>query len=76
MKFLRTAASQLKEMRAEVMMENRLLKKAWLKGWGGRTVRYSSSEKLEIIGLVETSSLPVRRTLVQLGTPESTFYDG
>ena len=39
-------------------------------------MRYSSSEKLEIIGLVETSGLPVRRTLVQLGIPKATFYDG
>ena len=74
-KSLRTEASLLKEMLAEVMMENRLLKKTcW--GWGGRYMRYSSSEKLEIIGLVETSGLPVRRTLVQLGIPKATFYDG
>ena len=39
-------------------------------------MRYSSSEKLEIIGLVETSGLPVRRTLVQLGIPKATFYGG
>ena len=37
---------------------------------------YSSSEKLEIIGLVETPGLPVRRTLVQLGIPQARFYDG
>ncbi len=37
-------------------------------------MRYTASEKLEIIQLVEQSSLPVRRTLVQLGIPKSTFY--
>jgi hypothetical protein len=30
-------------------------------------MRYSASEKQEIITLVEQSSLPVRRTLAQLG---------
>jgi putative transposase len=37
-------------------------------------MRYTASEKLEIIQLVEQSSLPVRRTLMQLGIPTSTFY--
>ena len=37
-------------------------------------MRYSASEKLEIIRLVEQSSLPVRRTLSQLSIPKSTFY--
>jgi putative transposase len=37
-------------------------------------MRYPASEKLEIIRLVEQSSLPVRRTLDQLGIPRSTFY--
>ena len=31
-------------------------------------------EKLEIIRLVEQSSLPVRRTLAKLGIPRATFY--
>src|SRR5205823_12741740 len=43
-------------------------------GWGGRGMRYSASEKLEIIRLVERSHLPVRRTLGQIGSPRSTFY--
>ena len=38
-------------------------------------MRYPASEKLAIIRLVEQSSLPVRRTLAQLGIPKSTFYD-
>ena len=37
-------------------------------------MRYPASEKLEIIKLVETSHLSVRRTLAQLGIPSSTFY--
>lgn len=37
-------------------------------------MRYSASEKREIIDLVENSSLSVRRTLEQLGIPRSTFY--
>ena len=37
-------------------------------------MRYAASEKQEIIRLVEQSSLPVRRTLAQLGVAKSTFY--
>ena len=37
-------------------------------------MRYAATEKLEIIRLVEQSSLPVRRTLAQLGISKSTFY--
>ena len=37
-------------------------------------MRYAAAEKLEIIRLVEHSSLPVRRTLEQLDIPRSTFY--
>jgi transposase InsO family protein len=37
-------------------------------------MRYPASEKQEIIRLVEQSTLPVRRTLAQLGIPKSTFY--
>jgi len=37
-------------------------------------MRYPGSEKLEIIKLVEQSTLSVRRTLEQLGIPRSTFY--
>lgn len=38
-------------------------------------MRYTASEKLEIISLVEKSSLGVKRTLAQLGIPKSTFYN-
>ncbi len=37
-------------------------------------MRYAAAEKLEIIRLVEQSSLSVRRTLAQLAIPRSTFY--
>ena len=37
-------------------------------------MRLPASEKLEIIGLVEQSRLPARRTLQMLGIKPSTFY--
>ena len=37
-------------------------------------MRLLASEKLEIIGLVEQSHLPARRTLQMLGIKPSTFY--
>jgi transposase-like protein len=37
-------------------------------------MRYSQSEKLEIIRLVEGSELSVNRTLRELDIPRSTFY--
>jgi transposase InsO family protein len=37
-------------------------------------MRYPASEKLEIIRTVETSALPVRKTLEKIGIPKSTFY--
>src|SRR5271170_6135830 len=37
-------------------------------------MRYTAAEKLEIIRLVEQSSLSVRPTLAQLDIPRSTFY--
>ncbi len=37
-------------------------------------MRYPTSEKLEIIRLVERSHLSVRRTLEKLGVPKTTFY--
>src|SRR6187401_1485671 len=46
-------ASALKEAVAELVLENRLLKKKHDRGWGGRGMRYPAAEKLEIIRLVE-----------------------
>ena len=40
----------------------------------GRMMRYSQAEKMEIIRLVETSNLPVKRTLEELDVPRSSFY--
>ena len=37
-------------------------------------MRYPASEKFEIIRTVETSHLPVRRTLDKIGIPKTTFY--
>jgi putative transposase len=37
-------------------------------------MRYSASDKTEIIRLVEQSPLPARRTLGKLGIPRSSFY--
>lgn len=37
-------------------------------------MRYSASEKLEIIKTVENSFLGIKRTLKQIGIPRSTFY--
>ncbi|MBN2413065.1 transposase [candidate division KSB1 bacterium] len=38
-------------------------------------MRYNQAEKMEIIRLVETSDLPVKRTLDQLDINKSTFYN-
>jgi hypothetical protein len=37
-------------------------------------MRYPASEKLEIIRVVEESTLPVRLTLEKIGIPRATFY--
>src|SRR5271166_2482448 len=37
-------------------------------------MRYSASDKIEIIRLVQQSHLPARRTLEKLGIPRSSFY--
>jgi putative transposase len=44
------------------------------RGWGRRRMRYSPSDKTEIIRLVEQSTLPARRTLEKLDIPRSSFY--
>jgi transposase-like protein len=57
-KDLRRESRDLKEVVAEQALELRLLKKSIDRGWGGYRMRYPSSEKLEIIRLVEQSHLP------------------
>ena len=37
-------------------------------------MRYPASEKVEIIRIVEQSSLSAHRTLEQIGVPRATFY--
>ena len=73
-KDLRRQAGALKEVVAELTLENRLLKKSMIGDGGDDRMRYPASEKLEIIRLVEQSHLPVRRTLDKLGIPRATFY--
>src|SRR5262249_44283137 len=73
-KDLRREASALKEVVAELTLENRLLKKSVTADGEGRRMRYPASEKLEIIRLVEEPSLPVRLTLEKIGIPRATFY--
>ena len=73
-KGLRQEALGLKEAVAELLIENRLLKKNVL-GDGGRYMRYTADEKREIIKLVEQSSLPVSQTLKRLDINKSTFYN-
>ena len=74
-KELRAEAAILKETLGEVVMENRLLKKKRSRGWGGRYMRYPSSDKYEVIQLVQNSDLSVRQTLVRLDIHKSTFYN-
>ena len=73
---LREENEQLKQVVAELLLKNRVLKK--VPGAGdrrmGRLTRSSASEKREIIRLVEESSLLVKQTLAELDIPRSTFY--
>ncbi|NIZ63252.1 IS3 family transposase, partial [Sedimentitalea sp. CY04] len=73
-KDLRREARDLKEVVAEQTLELRLLKKKHDRGWGRPRMRYSASEKLEILRLVEGSHLSARQTLAKLGIPRTTFY--
>ncbi|QJB69879.1 IS3 family transposase [Parasphingorhabdus halotolerans] len=71
---LRREGRDLKEVVAELTLENRLLKKKHDRGWGVRGMRYPATEKLEIIKLVERSHLPAKQTLDKLGIARPTFY--
>jgi len=73
-KQIRREAQDLKEVVAEQALELRLAQKKHDRGWGRPNMRLPASEKLEIIGLVEQSHLPARRTLQMLGIKPSTFY--
>ncbi|WP_442922080.1 IS3 family transposase [Microcoleus sp. ARI1-A3] len=64
----------LKQLVAELSLENRLLKKN-LRATTNRYHRMTQSEKMEIITLVEQSPLSVKATLRELGINRSTFYE-
>jgi putative transposase len=60
-KELRAEAAALKEVVADLTLENRLLKKSMIGDGEDERMRYPASEKLEIIRTVEASHLPVKR---------------
>ena len=72
-KDLRREAQALKEIVADLTLENRLLKKSMI-GRMEDEAQICASDKAEIIRLVEQSHLPARRTLEKLGIPRSSFY--
>ena len=72
-KDLRREAQTLKEVVADLPRKPTAQKKHD-RGWGRRGMRYSASDKIEIIRLVEQSHLPAQRTLEKLGIPRSSFY--
>ena len=47
----------------------------WYELRGHRFMRYSASEKMEIIRVVEDSELSIRQTLKEMGIHSSTFYN-
>ena len=64
---LRREARDLKEVVAELTLELQLLKRSMLGDGEETRMRYSVSEKREIIRLVERSQLPAKQTLGMLG---------
>lgn len=74
---LRSENEGLKQLVAELASKNKVFQKK-LEGFGIRIncyMRYSQSEKREIIRMVEGSDLSVKRTLAKIGVSRSTFYD-
>jgi putative transposase len=73
---LRKENGQLKELVADLSLKNVVLKKklGWYGRRSGRVMRYTQSEKMEIIRLVQGSRLAVKRTLEELDVPRSSFY--
>ncbi|MCF8033242.1 MAG: transposase [Desulfarculaceae bacterium] len=67
---------QLKKLVADLSLKNVVLKKKL--GWHGRrsgsVMRFTQAEKMEIIRLVEGSSLPVTQALLEMDVPRSSFY--
>ncbi len=64
---MRSRRSELRPVSPRKPGLRSLSRAAFSSGWGGRRMRYPASEKLEIIRTVETSHLPVRRTLDKIG---------
>ena len=78
-KDLRREARALKEVVAELTLENRLLKKSMIADGEARSergMRYPASEKLEIIRLVEQSHLPVAARWRSSASRGPRFTDG
>ncbi len=74
-KDLRREATALKEVVADLTLENRLLKKSVTADGGGRGMRISRlGEARRSSGSSNNPHLPVRRTLAQSIIPRSTFY--
>ena len=76
-KQLRREMEQLKLLVAELSLKNRVLKKklTWTGGEDvGRLIRRTQEEKMEIIHLVEHSSLPIRKTLTELDANHWELY--
>ncbi len=69
---LRRETGGLKEVVADLVLENRLLKKH-NRGWKRQGIRYPACKKLGIIRLFEQFHLPVRGTL---GARPSSHLDG
>lgn len=74
-KELRSESAALKELVADLTLENRLLKKKHDRRWRRRRMRYPPSEKLEIIRTLDALHMPVKQTLGMIATPSSTYYD-
>jgi len=69
---LHREARALKECMADLKLENRLLKKAFVRMVATKRWR-AASEKRVVIRIVEQSHLPAKRTLDQIGTARRTF---
>ena len=73
---LRQENEQLKQLVAELSLKNRVLKKKH--EWTGlkprRYMRYTQSEKMQILRLVEESPVSIKQTLLELNINRSTFY--
>ncbi len=73
MKNIRSEATALIECVADLIWKTDFSKKHD-RDWIVLGIRYSTSEKLEIIPTVAVSHLPVKQTLDVLGIPQTIFY--